>query len=674
MSGSAAANEPRGGVDLALAHCARLLAHEPALARAQAQEILKVAPGLAEARLLGAIALRLTGDPRGARDELRALCTNTTGWAAAWAQLGLAEAALGRGTQAIEALTRATRADPELGEAWLALADALTAAGDTQGADRAYGHHIRVSTRDPALIEAAQALCENDLPVAERLLREQLKASPTDVAAIRMLAEVAGRLGRYGDAETLLVRCLELAPGFSAARHNYALVLHRQEKSLEAIQQIDLLLEAEPRNPGYLNLKAAALARMGDFAGALPIYADVLSTFPDQPKIWMSYGHALKTAGRTDDGVDAYRRTIALEPNCGEAYWSLANLKTFRFTEPDLAAMRGQLAHDDLTVEDRFHLHYGLGKALEDAGDWEGSFTHYEQGARLRRGQIDYEPRETTRRVERARAVFTPEFFADREGWGCQAHDPVFVVGLPRSGSTLIEQILSSHSQVEGTMELLEIITMARELAGADRRGARSLYPEKVAELSSDEVRALGERFIDRTRIQRKTGKPFFIDKMPNNFLHIGLICLILPNARIIDARRHPLGACFSGFKQHFARGQHFSYDLEEIGRYYRDYVELMTHFDRVLPGRVHRIIYERMVEDTEAVTRRLLDHCGFAFEEACLRFWETQRPVRTASSEQVRRPIFREGLDHWRYYEPWLEPLKRGLGPALQTWDADQI
>jgi hypothetical protein len=353
----------------------------------------------------------------------------------------------------------------------------------------------------------------------------------------------------------------------------------------------------------------------------------------------------------------------------GEAWWSLANLKTFRFEPGDLATMRALLGQEGLTEADRFHFHFAIGKALEDMGDWEGSFRHYEQGNRLRRALIRYEADENTTRKDRSKTLFSRKFFEERQNFGSPAADPVFIVGLPRSGSTLLEQILSSHSAVEGTMELPDVIAITRELGERKSRSQESKYPEVLATFGAGDLRALGERYLAQTRVQRKTAAPYFIDKMPNNFAHVGLIHLMLPNAKIIDARRHPLACCFSAFKQHFARGQHFTFDLVELGRYYRDYVELMAHFDEALPGRIHRVLYERMIDDTEPEVRRLLDYCGLPFEEGCLRFYENERAVRTASSEQVRQPIYREGVDHWRHFEPWLGPLKEALGPVLETY-----
>jgi tetratricopeptide (TPR) repeat protein len=520
-------------------------------------------------------------------------------------------------------------------------------------------------------MSAASALVDEKPGLAEKILLDLLKTRPDEPAAIRMLAEAVARLGRQEEAEALLVRCLALAPGFTAARHNLATVLYRLGRSQEALAQLEPLQAADPRNPAYANLRAAALARIGEYAPAIAIYEDVLARFPQQPKGWMSYGHALKTVGRAEDCVTAYRKAVGQAPSLGEAWWSLANMKTYRFSDADLAAMTAQLARADLEEDDRLHLHYALGKAHEDAARYAESFAHYDQGAAVRRAQIAYDPSVIREHVTRSKAALTAALFESRAGQGCPAPDPIFILGLPRAGSTLVEQILASHSTVEGTMELPDVTAMARRLSGAKTSKDATVYPEILATLDPDALKALGEEFLERTRVQRKTARPLFIDKMPNNWAHIGLIALMLPNAKIIDARRHPMGCCFSGFKQHFARGQNFSYGLEDIGGYYVDYVELMAHFDAVLPGRIHRVIYEEMVAEPEEQIRALLDYCGLPFEEACLNFHENDRAVRTASSEQVRRPIFKDAVEHWQNYESWLDPLKTALGPVLSAYPA---
>ena len=548
------------------------------------------------------------------------------------------------------------------------LGRALRALGDDAAAEAAELEAIAASVRDPRLMRAAEALLDNDLPVAERLLRPHLKEKPTDVAAIRMMAELAGRIGRWADAEHLLRRALELAPGFGPARANLATVLQRQGRPAEALVELDRLLGKEPENPAHLTAKAAALGRVGGYEEAIRLYDEILAAFPDQPRIWMSYGHVLKTVGRQADSVAAYRRALAVAPQLGEAWWSLANLKTVRFDDADIEAMGAALGRDDLAEDDHFHLHFALGKALEERGTAEESFRHYAEGNRLRRAMLDYDPRAITRHVRCSRELLTADFFAARRDYGCPAPDPIFIVGLPRAGSTLIEQILASHPQVEGTMELPDLPALTRQLArdaGLEDRP----YVDALGSLTPEAARTLGESYIERTRVQRKTDKPFFIDKLPNNWAHVGLIQLILPNAKIVDARRHPLDCCFSNFKQHFARGQAFAYSLDDLGRYYRDYVSLMRHFDAALPGRVHRVIHEALIDDPEAEVRALLGHLVLAFDPACLRFHETERAVRTASSEQVRRPINREGVGQWRPYEQWLGPLKAALGDVLDCY-----
>ena len=656
-------------METALAHATRLLAAQPALAVQQAVEILKFAPGHPQARLLLAVGQRRSGDLGGALASLQSLAHDQPRSAATFLELGGALAETGRSGESIAALRRAVELKPDLPDAWRGLADQLDVAGDPAGAEQARSQFLRSANRDPRLMAAASALVGNRIPEAEVLLRAHLQQHATDIAALRMLAEVAARLRRYADAEELLARCLALAPDFDAARHQYGIVLLRQMKAEAALVEVDRVLAKEPRHPGYRNLKAAILAHLGDYSDSIEVFDAVLREFPEQAHVWMSYGHALKTAGRTDDSITAYRKSIKLLPTLGEGYWSLANLKTFHFTDDDIVAMRAALVRDDLHSEDRLHFEFALGKALEDRAAYQESFAHYDAGSAIRRKQSPYSADETTDFVRRSKAVYTRALFETRAGGGVPATDPIFIVGMPRAGSTLLEQILASHPLVEGTMELPDIGRIARELSGERSRDDEARYPRALSTCPADELRRLGEEYMASTRVQRKSEAPHFIDKMPNNWLHVGLIHLILPNACIIDARRHPLGCCFSNFKQHFARGQNFSYSLEDVGRYYGNYVELMAHIDSVLPGRVHRVSYERLIEETEAEVRRLLDYCGLPYDERCLRFYENTRAVRTASSEQVRRPIYREGVDHWRHYDPWLGPLKAALGPVLEAY-----
>lgn len=553
--------------------------------------------------------------------------------------------------------------EPDNAEAHRLLGRALRALGRDAEAQEAELAAIDACVMDRELCEAALALVDNRLELAEPVLRARLRSNPFDVAAIRMLAEVAGRLGRNADAEKLLRRAVELAPGFVAARTNLATALHRQSKTEEALAELDRLNEDDPDSPVHANLRAAVLGRIGEFAEAIALYEDVLAKAPHQPKIWMSYGHALKTVGRQEESVAAYRRATELRPTFGDGWWSIANLKSVKLGEADIGAMETALNDPAASIEDRFHLHFALGKALDDNKRPAEAFDHYAAGNALRRSVLPYDARETSRSVDAMISVLQPQLLAARAGQGCAAPDPIFIVGLPRAGSTLIEQILSSHSLVEGTMELPDIPMLVSEVS----KGAG--YPHALSHLDADRLRELGETYLARTRLQRREGKPFFIDKLPNNWQHIGLIHMILPDAKIIDARRHPLDCGYSNFRQHYARGQAFSYDLADIGHFYADYMRLMAHIDRVLPGRVHRVIHEHLLDDPEGETRRLLDALGLPFEEACLRFHENRRAVRTASSEQVRRPINRDGAGQWQAVEDRLGPLVEALGDCVATY-----
>lgn len=525
---------------------------------------------------------------------------------------------------------------------------------------RAAGH--------PELIEAASHLLAGAFGKAEPLCRAVLKRDPLNVNAMRLLAEIGMEVGRLEDAEALLVRALQLAPDFRLARGSYANVLARRGKFEAALTELNALLAAEPDQPGYLILKANTLVRIGDHETAIAIYREVLARIPATAGVQMSLGHSLKTVGHQDQAIAAYTAARLLRDDLGDAYWSLANLKTFRFSDDDLDTMRAVAGRETTGREDYFHLAFALGKALEDRGEFEESFTWYRRGNAIKRRLIAYSADENHSDVARISDYFSKDVFEARRNAGCQDRAPIFIVGLPRAGSTLLEQILASHSAVEGTQELPDIISIARRIADKKRSDEPSSYPGGLTRLSDADLTALGEEYIERTRIHR-TGAPFFIDKMPNNFVHIGLIRLILPNATIIDARRHPVACCFSGYKQLFAKGQNFTYNLTDIGRYYDDYVGLMRHWQEVLPGHVLRVQYEDMVADTQAQVRRLLDHCGLPFEDNCLRFYENRRAVKTASSEQVRQPIFTSGLGQWENFEPWLSPLKAALGDTLVTY-----
>jgi tetratricopeptide (TPR) repeat protein len=561
------------------------------------------------------------------------------------------------------------KVDPVEGDALRLLAKALRRTGQDAEAEQAELDAIKASSHNPILVDAAIALGERRLNAAEHLLRPYLARKPDDAAALRMLAEIAARVGALPDAEKLLREALELAPGYTSARLRLSAVLVQRNHLAESLAVLDELIGRDPESAQAKGTKAATLGRLGDYQEALKLYEELLERSPDKPGIWMSYGHLLNTVGRLEDCISAYRRAIALNPHHGEAWWSLANLKTVRLDSSDVAQMSAALGTPGLDDDSRLHLHFALGKAYEDAGEHKLSFENYSEANRLRREGSGYSADATTELVLRCEAVFSRSLFDAREGSGCPAPDPIFVLGMPRAGSTLIEQILSSHSMIEGTSELPHMPALARRVDSEREQSGRGIYPEWAADLDAEERLELGEEYLRNAQLHRKTGKPFFIDKLPNNWINIGLIQLILPKARIIDARRHPLGCCFSNFKQNFARGQAFTYSLDDLGRYYGDYVRLMHHFDEVLPGRIHRVFHEAMVEDSEAEIRAMLDYLGLPFEESCLRFYENDRAVRTPSAEQVRRPINREGVEQWKAYEPWLGPLKKSLGPVLECY-----
>jgi tetratricopeptide (TPR) repeat protein len=484
---------------------------------------------------------------------------------------------------------------------------------------------------------------------------------------MRLLARIGMARRVFDDAELLLAAVLERAPEYRTARQEYASTLLELQKFVQARAQVEMLLRDEPDSRLLRILYAASCIGLGEHARGADLYRALLTGVPaEDADIHLSIAHALKTLGRTDEAIAEYRRAAACRPDFGDAYWSLANLKTYRFTDAELTAIRAALAAPATETVDRYHLSFALGKSLEDRGDYAGAFEAYAHGNELKRPELRYRPEMIEANTREQAEICTRAFFAARRGWGAPAPDPIFIVGLPRSGSTLIEQILASHSQVEGTLELPNIQHAAKVLRGHDWQHSR--YPAILADLSDAQFRELGERYIAETRVYR-TDRPYFIDKMPNNFRHIGLIHLMLPNARIIDARREPMACCFSNFKQLFANGQEFTYGFDDVARYYRTYVELMRHWDAVLPGRILRVHYEDVVGDLEGSVRRLLGFCGLEFEPRCLQFHETQRSVRTASSEQVRQTINREGLEQWKHFEPWLGPLREALGDTLARY-----
>jgi tetratricopeptide (TPR) repeat protein len=567
---------------------------------------------------------------------------------------------------ALEAYLAAVRINAALPASWRALEVLFRSAGCETEAKNAAMHAAQLARLPPAVVTATGLFADGEIYAAEAVIRDFLVRNPDHVEGMRLLAQIGMKLEIYDDAEFLLESVLAFDPDHQAARHEYVQALLARHKSQQALDETRVLLRHDPEDRNYRTLYASACVALGMYDEALEVYRDLLKGAPRAAALHLSIAHALKTIGRQTEAVAAYRAAAMAAPGFGDAYWSLANLKTYRFTDAELTEMHHYAQQAATAPVDRYHLCFALGKALEDRGDYRQSFEHYQRGNELKLAELRFrmEPVERTARAQMS--LCTREFFAARAGFGAPQADPIFIVGLPRAGSTLLEQILASHSKVEGTLELADIPRLVNTLQGRGYDESNPRYPAVLADLDAKDCIRFGEKYLADTKVHR-TGKAFFIDKMPNNFRHIGFIHLILPNAKIIDARRSPMACCFSNFKQLFASGQEFTYGLDNIARYYRCYFDLMEHWNEALPGKVLRVNHEEVVADLDANVRRILEFCGLDFEPACLEFYKTERNVRTASSEQVRRPIYKEGLDQWRHFEPWLTPLKEALGPLAE-------
>jgi len=590
------------------------------------------------------------------------------GYSRLYQERGYCYVAMREASRAIQAFLQAVAINPALPSSWSMLEGLYRMCGDPHNAGTAAAHVAKLKTLPREVITATALFSDGEFLAAEKIIRAFLLANGDDIEAMRLLARIGAALEVFDDAELLLEGVLAREPTYVAARHDYVTVLLGRHKYQQALGELDKLLAVDPSNRQYRTLQAAAMVGLGDHAGAVALYQDLLRDAPPgspAADLHLSIAHSLKTLGRSTDAIEEYRSAARERSDFGDAYWSLANLKTYRFADAELASMFAAEADPLTRAADRYHLCFALGKAYEDRGEYSESWRYYERGNELKRAESRYRPEVIELNTAKQKEVCTREFFAQRSSFGVASAAPIFVVGLPRSGSTLIEQILASHSAVEGTQELADIPRYVLELQGRERDFESPRYPGVLAELPAAEFVRFAERYLNDTRVYR-TGKPRFIDKMPNNFRHIGFIHLMFPNAKIIDARRSPLACCFGNLKQLFSRGQEFAYSIEDIGRYYRTYLELMEHWDVALPGRVLRVHHEDVVEDLERRVRLILDFCELPFEPACVEFHRTERSVRTASSEQVRQPIFREGLDQWRHYEPWLGPLREVLGDAL--------
>jgi len=615
---------------------------------------------------IAAVAARYLSDFAGAQSYLQKLKQVAPDYGRAYQEEGHLLKAQGQILQAITAFQAATRCNPALASSWQVQVELLNAASRPAEAAQAQAQLDRVRTLPRELVAVTNHIHEGRILRAEEIARAFLRKQPQHIEGMRLLADIGSRLGVHEDADFLLETAIALDPDNVQLRIDYIQVLRKRQKFALALEQAQALLARDPESPVFQSLFAIESMQAGDYERALTAFDKVLEKLPADPATLTSRGHALKTYGQSDQAIEAYQAAIRAAPQNGDAWYALANLKTYRFADAELAQLQDIQASPELSFMSRVHIAFALGKAFEDRGAYQDAFTNYQSGNDLKRKQTRYTTDQMQAEFDAQKRYCTADVIAAHAGKGDAAPDPIFIVGLPRAGSTLIEQILASHSQVDGTLELPNILSLAHRLRGRNLVSDRDRYPRVLGELSTEELQALGQDYIENTRIHRQ-GAAFFTDKMPNNFRHLGLIHLILPNAKIIDARRAPMDCCWSGYKQLFAEGQEFTYGLEEIGHYYRDYVDLMEHWDAVLPeGRVLLVQHEDVLDDLEGQVRRILDYCGLPFEAACVDFHQNDRAVRTASSEQVRQPINRAGQGQWQPYERFLQPLKSALGNEL--------
>ncbi len=651
---------------------ALLKAHRFEEAATAAAALAQAVPENRDALYLLSLAQRQLRRIPDALKTLESLERHHPGSSLLYQERGHCYVALKDAPHAIQAYEQAVRINPALPATWDMLGGLYKLTGNEEQRRVAVAHSQKLRTIPAEVITATGLFCEGDLTAAEKNIRAYLLAHGNQVEAMRLLARIGVAREIYDDAEVLLAAAVQLAPDYIEARRDYACVLLDRHKHVQAIAELDRLLAHDPNNGEYLTLRSTATVGLGDHEGGIRGFAAVLEKTPPQSPaaadLQLSIAHSLKTLGRRDEAIETYHKAITARPNFGDAYWSLANLKTYQFSQTEIEQLKRAEGDTSLATIDRYHICFALGKAFEDRQDYATSWHYYQRGNAMKRAESRYQPELLEMNTRNQKRVCTREFFAERAGWGTPERDPIFILGLPRSGSTLLEQILASHSQVEGTQELADIPRAALELQGHNPDLNNPRYPGVLTGMPREEFQRLGEKYLADTRIYRST-PPHFIDKMPNNFRHLGLIHLMLPNAKIIDARREPMACCFGNLKQLFARGQEFVYSVDDIARYYRTYLELMEHWDAVLPGRVLRVHHEEVIDDLEGSVRRILEYCELPFEAACVDFHKTERSIRTASSEQVRQPIYREGLTLWRHYEPWLEPLREALGDALQRY-----
>ena len=627
--------------------------------------ILKENPNHIDSLYLAAVSARYLKQFDDSKQYIEHLLLNAPDMGRAYQELGHLNRDMGNEEKAAAHYRQACELNPALLAAWNSLYKYFTNNNNKPAADHALEQINKLKSLPGSLLYIDQILNEGRLGVAEAKCRAFLKENPTHTYAMSLLSEIANRLGYFDDAEFLLEKAVEFKPNDGDLRMKYAAILRKKQKFAKTMEQVDILCDMDPENLTYQAQKASEIMQNGDHEAAVVLLDNILEKNPYNFSSLTSKGHAQKTLGKTDLAIESYQSAYQIKPDHGEAFFSLSNLKTYSFSDIELKAMREQVSRVDLSLRDKAYFHFALAQGCEVNGEYEEAFFHLEKGNKIKNDQSQYSIERMDRELQAQIDVCDNSFFNDLGEGGNQTKDPIFILGLPRAGSTLVEQILASHSMIDGTLELPNILSMAQSLRGDDIYGKLGNYPKSMQSLSLEEREAFGQKFIDDTKMHRKEA-PFFTDKMPNNFRHIGLIHLIMPNAKIIDARRYPLDCCFSMFKQLFAQGQEFSYGLAEAGSYYRSYVKLMDHWERVLPGKILRVNNEDVINNLEAQVIRILNYLELPFEESCISFHETKRSVRTASSEQVRKPVNKEGMERWKPYSKNLKPLVESLGKDL--------
>ena len=622
-------------------------------------------PNHKDSLYLAAVCSRYLKNYKDSKEYLNNLLIQAPDMGRAYQELGHLCKAIGENEEAASHYRQACELNPALVASWKSLFNYFNKRNNKAAAEHAHEQIKKLDSLPPILLYISQILNEGRLAIAEQKCREFLKKNPTNVYAMSLLSDIAKKFGYYDDAEILLENAVKFSPDDGEIRMKYALILRLKQKFTKTMEQVNILCEKFPDNLSYQAQKASEIMQNGYHSEAIDLFEKIIKENPYNFSAMTSKGHAEKTLGKTDKAIESYKSAYKIKNDHGEAYFSLSNLKTYKFSDKELDVMKNQLRRVDLTLKDKAYFHFALAQGCEAIGDYEEAFKNLDMGNKIKKEQSKYTIEKMNKELQAQIDVCDEKFFEKLGNGGHNANDPIFILGLPRAGSTLIEQILASHSMVDGTLELPNILSMAQSFRGDDIYGNLGNYPKTMRSLTLEKRQELGKSFIDDTRIHRKNA-PRFTDKMPNNFRHIGLIHLILPNAKIIDARRYPLDCCFSMFKQLFAQGQEFTYGLAEAGNYYNSYVKLMNHWNKVLPNKILRVNNEDIIDDLEGQVKRMLDFLELPFEESCIKFYETDRSVRTASSEQVRKPINKSGMDRWKPYAKNLKTLVDNLDEDL--------